>query len=87
MDDPRELRIVKPCGAHYQGLRCVLPEGHLGNHAASITLPADVGQMIDAHVTAMEEAERRLRIARRWLYAACAVNLAAGLFNLIGILT
>lgn len=83
--DERELRKVEPCGKTYGGLLCVLPVGHDGKHEATIKLPADVGQMIDAHIEAMENAERHYKKARRWFYVAAGLNLSVALWAVLRI--
>jgi hypothetical protein len=78
--------LIERCEAATMGVQCVLPVGHAGDHESHILLPPDVGQMIDQHVTALEVAEHRLKITRRWLYGAVAINVLGAIYNLFGII-
>jgi len=66
-------------------MHCVLPKGHDGPHQASIALPADVGQMIEEHVTELERETRRMKRTRRWMMVLAVVNLLVGIYGLLAI--
>lgn len=78
-----ELTPIEPCGADWHGNPCVLPKGHKEKyHQSMILLPADVGRMIDEHITAMDAAKRRYQISMRWLIVATGLNLVGAMWSL-----